>query len=103
MQISVTKANETVSARLQGVLDISDVGPAKERLMQILEAGRDIRIDFSSLTEIDTAGIQLVLAVHIQSQRQAKSCRFLHPTAEVLQAFASLSLDGIFDQSVATT
>ncbi|MBK9579923.1 MAG: STAS domain-containing protein [Fibrobacteres bacterium] len=103
MEINVTKSHDHVVARLRGPLEISNVGLARERFVQILESGKDITLDFAGITEIDTAGIQMVLAVHADSLRQGKICRFVHPVPEVMEPFRLLRLDGLFDQSIATT
>jgi anti-anti-sigma factor len=102
MQINVTQRDGAINARLQDALDIASVTEARDHLLQILEAGDRVRIDFSSLTEIDTAGVQLVLAVRKESVACRKECRFVHPSAQVEEAFRVLGCASIFDESVVT-
>ena len=102
MHINVTKSGDLVKAKLQDSLDISTVAVARDNLLQVLNSGASIRFDLSSLTEIDTAGVQLVLAVRKEAIALGKECRFVHPSPMVDEVFRALGHAGIFDESVLT-
>lgn len=102
MHINATKNGDHVKAKLQDSLDISNVSEARDNILQLLNSGNAIRFDLSSMTEIDTAGVQLILAVRKEAQVQGKECRFVHPSPPVEDVFRALGRGGIFDESVLT-
>jgi anti-sigma B factor antagonist len=103
MKINVTKSGDLVKAKLQDALDISTVSEARDNILQLLNSGSSIRFDLSSMTEIDTSGVQLILAVRKEAQVQGKECRFVHPSPPVEEVFRALGRGGIFDESVLTS
>ncbi len=102
MQINVTKSNGVVRARLQDSLDISSVSEARDHLLQVLRSGSEVLLDFSSMTEIDTAGVQLVIALRGEALRSGVSCRCNRPSSAVLDVFRVLGRDDIFDEAIVT-
>jgi len=102
MHINATKNGDHLKAKLQDALDISSVAEARDTILQILNSGDSIRFDLSSMTEIDTAGVQLILAVRKEAMAQGKECRFVHPSPPVEEVFRALGRGGIFDESVLT-
>jgi len=102
MKINATKNGDQVKAKLQDSLDISTVSEARDNILQLLNSGKSIRFDLSSMTEIDTAGVQLVLAVRKEAVAQGKECRFVHPSPVVEEVFRALGRGWIFDESVLT-
>lgn len=102
MKINATKSNGMLKAKLQEALDIGKVADARDSLLQILNSGSNLRFDLSSLTEIDTAGVQLVLAIQKEAHSLGKECRFVHPSPTVEEAFRTLGCAGVFDESILT-
>ncbi len=103
MHVNVTKSHGAVKAKLHDALDIAGVVEARDHLLQILESGDSVRLDFSSLAEIDTAGIQLVLSMRKEAAARGKECRFVHPAPAIEEAFRLLGCAGVFDESVLTS
>jgi anti-sigma B factor antagonist len=102
MHINATKHDGHLKAKLQDSLDITNVSEARDNILQLLNSGDSIRFDLSSMTEIDTAGVQLVLAVRKEAIALGKECRFVHPSPPVDDVFRALGRSGIFDESVLT-
>ncbi|MEK7393702.1 MAG: STAS domain-containing protein [Fibrobacterota bacterium] len=102
MKISATKNGDSVKAKLQDALDITTVSEARDNILQLLNSGGSIRFDLSSMTEIDTAGVQLILAVRKEASAMGKECRFVHPSPPIEDVFRALGRSGIFDESVLT-
>lgn len=103
MHVNITKSHGTVKAKLHDALDIAGVAEARDHLLQILEAGETIRLDFSRLAEIDTTGVQLALALRKEALARGKDCRFVHPSPPVEEVFRLLGCTGLFDESVLTS
>jgi ABC-type transporter Mla MlaB component len=53
----------TSTVRLAGEVDISGAMELKDRLMEALAAGKEVRLELSGATALDITAIQLVLAV----------------------------------------
>lgn len=102
MRINVTKTNGVVRARLQDALDISSVSEAHDHLLQVLRSGSEILFDFSSMTEIDTAGVQLLIALRKEAHRSGVACRCSRPSPAVLDVFRVLGRADIFDEAIVT-
>lgn len=103
MHVDIKKSNGTTKAKLHDALDVAGVAEARDQLLQVLESGESIRFDFSSLAEIDTAGVQLALALRKEAAARGKDCRFVHPSPPVEEVFRLLGCAGIFDESVLTS
>jgi anti-anti-sigma factor len=83
--------------RLDGEWTIYRAGELKARLQAALEAaGAALELDLSGVTELDTAGIQLLMQA--KREAQAKSCqlRLSGHSAAVLEAFELLNLAPYF-------
>lgn len=102
MQINATKSGDHVQAALRGSLDISTVSDARDKLLETLNPLESIRFDLSDLTEIDTAGLQLLLAVRKEAESLGVECRFAHPSPAVEGVFRGFGRIGFFDEPVAT-
>ncbi len=102
MQINVTKSNGVVRARLQDSLDISSVSDARDHLLQILRSGSEVLLDFSSMTEIDTSGVQLLIALRKEADRSGTACRCNRPSPAVLDVFRVLGRADMFDEAIVT-
>lgn len=100
MRINVTASGDVVRARLGESLDISAAAEATESLLQLSGSEGTLEIELSSLTEIDTAGVQILLALRKERQISGKSVRFLHPSPQVLEAFCLYSLERFFDETL---
>lgn len=96
MKIIVTKSENQLRLRLAGELCISQAQTAWDRFLQVAEAGSDLTVDFASLTEIDTAGIQLVLALRQEMVREDRKLHLVNPSPEVAEAFAFLGRGDLF-------
>ncbi len=83
---------------LEASLQIGDVTEARRRLLDALVGVRQFSIDVHRLTAVDTAGVQLLLAVVRECMRRGIgfSCRGESPALSL--ALRSLGLDGALEQ-----
>jgi anti-anti-sigma regulatory factor len=63
------QSEETSTVRLEGEVDISGAQELKDRLMEALAAGREVRLELSAATALDITAFQLIWAV----ERAAKN------------------------------
>jgi anti-anti-sigma factor len=80
---------------VEGELTIHTAGERKAALVALLEAGHDLDIVLSGVTELDTAGLQLLLMAHREAMAAGRRVRLVDPSRAVLDvlAIAHLSPD----------
>jgi len=100
MRISVAMQKNTLRVRLGESLDIASAADARSRLLQVSQSSDNLELDLSSLSDIDTAGIQILLALRQQRTRQGARTRMVHPSQPILDAFGLLGLQHVFDEAV---
>ncbi|MBW7903564.1 MAG: STAS domain-containing protein [Rhodocyclaceae bacterium] len=67
---------------IAGELTIFSVLDIRGRLLEALSAADDIEVDLGEVTEIDTAGLQLML---LAKRKAGKTVRFRHHSDEVMR------------------
>ncbi len=84
--------------RLAASLQIQDVDAQFKILAQLLHERRPIVIDVSSLATVDTAGVQLLLAVRHEAARRGVQFGYRGESAALNQALGTLGLrDAVLD------
>lgn len=76
--------------RLAGEMTIYQAAEQKQELVQALaEAGSGLlEIDLSAVSEIDVAGLQLLLAARNACERRGSPLRLIEPSPAVREVFA---------------
>ena len=91
-------AADSAEITLEASLEIADVTEARRRLLDALGGVRRCAIDVRPLTAVDTAGVQLLLAVAQECKRRGieLSCRGESPPLTL--ALRSLGLAGALER-----
>ncbi|MFC4278784.1 STAS domain-containing protein [Achromobacter aloeverae] len=82
--------------RLEGELTIYTAQEVRQRLSQALAADAEpepLCVDLSGVTELDTAGVQLLLAAHARAQAQQRELRLAGLAEPLREVIALLGLD----------
>lgn len=82
---------------IQGELTIYQVVELKEILLAALAEPQPLDVDLSGVTEIDTAGVQLLMLVKKTAQARSHELRFLAHSPAVTEVFELLDLAAYFD------
>ena len=87
----------------EGPLTIYDAGTLKVQLQAMLEKteGDGLELDLAQVTEIDTAGLQLLLLTQRESQRQRRALRIVAASETVLEIIGFCHLADFFDTAPA--
>jgi anti-anti-sigma factor len=85
---------------IEGEMTIYQATELKQSLLAFLEQGDQLEIDLSAVTEIDTAGVQLLIAAGKTAEARQKRLRLARPSAAVADVFALFCLDAGFDGGV---
>lgn len=75
MDIHVETRGNVCVARLQGDLTIYQAKELKERLLALLTGSEELELDLAGVTELDTAGVQLLLLAKFEAGRAGKTLR----------------------------
>lgn len=97
------KLKRKCRAHLDGELTIYTAAALKEKLQEVLDEPRELEIDLASVTEIDTAGAQLLMFVKRERARHGRAVTLSNHSGCVLDAFDLLGLVGYFNDPVVLT
>ena len=75
-------------------LEIKDVESAHRRLLEALDRGTDLNVNVSGLAILDTAGLQLLLALQAEGTKRGRPVVFSGQSAALTQAMTALGLRG---------
>lgn len=84
------------SLRVEGEMTIYQAAALKETLQAALEQCAELDINLSAVGEIDTAGVQLLIAAKKAAQAAHKELRLSGHSVAVLEAFELLDVGGWF-------
>jgi anti-anti-sigma factor len=89
--------------RLNGELTIYRAAELKPLLLQALDSAAQLEIDLSDVTEIDTSGVQLLMATKRRAQALNRELRLSGHSAPVVEVFELLDLAAFFGDPLITT
>ncbi|MDH4189747.1 MAG: STAS domain-containing protein [Betaproteobacteria bacterium] len=85
---------------MQGPMTIYEAAEHKQILLDALARGAELEIDLSGVSEIDTAGIQLLLLAKRAAAKEDKFVRLTAHSAASLEAIDLYDLGGYFGDPV---
>jgi anti-sigma B factor antagonist len=90
----------TVTLRLEGEMNIYRVNEIKAQLMDALDAPSSVEVDLSGVTELDAAGLQLLMLAKREGARRDKTVRFTAHSPAVVAVVDLCSLSGPFGDPI---
>lgn len=88
------RPGESAVIKLGASLRIQDVAASHRLLERTLEAGTPVRIDLGELADVDTAGVQLLIAYGREAARRGIELRWSGETPVLLNALKLLGMNG---------
>ncbi|WP_030443761.1 STAS domain-containing protein [Actinoplanes subtropicus] len=85
--------SEVRAVELDGELTIQTAAEECPRLLAVVEKDAMVRVGLAGVTEIDTAGVQLLLAVRRSAERVGGVAEFRDASDAVREALAIVHLD----------
>lgn len=76
----------SAAVHIEGELTVFTVHSLKERLLAALGQGEALRIDLSGVSEVDGAGVQLLLATRREAQQRGVALALLAPAPALMAA-----------------
>lgn len=81
---------------IEGELTIFTARELQERLLALLALGEEVEVDLSGVAEMDSAGVQLLLATRTEAATRAVTLRFTGPGPVVVDTLELCDLTGHF-------
>lgn len=86
--------NAVARLMIRGELTIFTVAELRGQLLAALEAGGDVEVDLSEVGEIDSAGLQWMLAAQKEAEVRKQRLEFSGHSPAVLDVLALCRLEG---------
>jgi anti-sigma B factor antagonist len=87
---------------IDGELTIHTAGDRKVELLALLERGDTLTVDLSAVTELDTAGLQLLLLTRREATQLGKTLEITAASNAVTEALAIVHLDARLERLTPT-
>lgn len=94
--MSTPDTAQPATLRLDGELTIYRAAELKPALLAPLDPGRTLEVDLAGVTELDTAGLQLLMLAKKTAQAQGGALKLTGHSAAVVDVFELLGLAGWF-------
>ena len=88
------------SVVIDGAMTIYDAVANKNALLEALSATAELEIDLARVTEMDTAGVQLLVLVKREAQKAGKALRLAAHSQASLDVLDRYNLGGYFGDPV---
>ena len=88
--------HKTGRAVITGALTIYDAAEGKQTLLEALDAASQLEINLSAVTEMDTAGVQLLVMLKRAAARAEKQVHLVAHSPASLEVLDQYNLAGYF-------
>jgi anti-anti-sigma factor len=96
MSITVETKGTQQYVTVVGELTVFTVSDLWQALWQVLKGAGEVEIDLGGVSDIDTAGIQLLMVVKMIVEENDQSVRFVNHSKVVVDGFECFDLAGYF-------
>src|SRR5476651_559152 len=83
---------------MEGPLTIYTAAEQKDVLLALFPLAHEVELDLSSVDELDSAGLQLLILIKRESLREGAHLLLSNPSPTVIEAFRLTGLDDYFGQ-----
>jgi anti-sigma B factor antagonist len=91
-----TMTDELPPIRFEGPLTIYGAQELKAHLLAAVQDNQDLRLDLSNVTELDTAGLQMLYLAKREATRLNRTLRIVGHSAAVREVFDLANLTAYF-------
>jgi anti-sigma B factor antagonist len=93
-------AEKTGRIALDGEMTIYTAADLKARLLNALAEGEELEVDLSGVSELDSAGLQIMVLLKREAGDQSKRVRFVDHSQAVLDVLDLTDLGSVFGDPV---
>jgi len=100
--MSETQAEQGSASQLalSGELTIYHAAEVKQQVLAALRTGPVLELDLSGVTEIDTAGLQVLMLAKQTAQAEQRELRLVQHSTPVVEVFQMLDLGAFFGDAL---
>lgn len=96
-----TTAAQPQQLELTGNLDIGRAGELRAPLIEALATAQELQVELSRVERVDTAGLQLLLALARSARERGVAIRWSAPSPTLVEAAKRLGLSAAFGSGFA--
>lgn len=85
---------------LVGELTIYTAAEQKEKLLALVTGNPHGMLDLSAVTEVDSAGLQLLIMSKLEAERVEHRIEFVNHSDAIIEVIELCNLSGLFDDPV---
>lgn len=102
MEIERTDDGDVAVLKVVGELNIYGAADAYGVLTGALSEGRDLRVDLAQVSEVDSSGVQLLMAARRAAEAHGHRLELVRHGEAVLEVIELLRLDHVFGDLLVT-
>ena len=103
MSIEVTKQDGVCHMSIKDEMTIYTAAGLKNDLLEHLSGCDDLEVSLEDVSEIDSAGLQLLLVLHLEAGRSKKMIKFINHSDAVVDVLETLNLAAHFGDPIVLT
>jgi anti-anti-sigma factor len=100
LTVQAKKKGDVYHTVLGDELNIYTASEQKEELLNLLDDARELEIDLSKVAEMDSAGLQILIMLKQEAERQDKQLRLINHSQAVFEVFELLDVSSVFGDPV---
>lgn len=100
MAIKVDKKGEVSHLSIEDEMTIYSAATLKDDLLGHLEASKELEVSLENVSEMDSAGLQLMLVLRSEATRTEKQLRFVKHSPAVIDVLETLDLAAYFGDPI---
>jgi len=100
MSIQFEKKNDVGYLSVSDEMTVNTAAEQKVELLGSLHDCHEVELNLSGVTEIDSAGLQLLMVMKSEAQRLNREVRFVQHSQSVIEVFELLKLSARFADPV---
>lgn len=95
--LELHRSGDELLVMMSGVLRLSNGESTKNRLLELLDGTiQHLYINLAGVTEIDSAGLGVLVGLHMTSRTKKVNCRYLSPSPFQMRLFETTRITSIF-------
>ncbi len=100
MNAKTKKIDKPLQLSITEDMTIYNALTLRETLLGLSVAGKELHLDLSAVTEIDSAGLQLLMLLKAESQKRGFILKLLRHSEAVIEVFELLKLGTYFGDPI---
>jgi anti-anti-sigma factor len=103
MQVGIVRAGAAVHIKPEGEMTIYHAADLKAQMLPAIRSAAEVEIDLSGVSEMDTAGFQLLVMVKRELAERGQSLRLIGHSPATLEVLDWYQMAGYFGDPVVLT